>query len=133
MVRYSRIAAFAWATAASSLFLLGPVYTNERVRIGVGPSPSIGSAWNRTSALEVNGPDALVPLLLPVLLTLIPILIRGRAQRPSAHGAIFLLTLFCLLSAASVGVFYLPSLFLLAVGALNRGSRARATPGPRPL
>ena len=93
-------------------FAFGPVYSSGR------------------SGLEVNGLYIFVPLMVPVVLTGIPVLtVRftdGRNLRRSLLLWIpfVLLTVFCVLAVWSIGIFCLPSALLLLVAAItDRGGK----------
>lgn len=81
----------------------------------------------RRTILEVNGPSALLPLLVPVLLASVPaVLWPRRASIVLAAGLGTLLAIFCVLAGFSIGMFYLPSAALLvAAGFLVLRDRER--------
>jgi hypothetical protein len=78
------------------------------------------------TALEVNGPQILFVLSVPILLALFPLLFR-RHRRAALFGAGALTLCFSILGALSVGVFYLPTaLFLLLAAATTKRESAHA-------
>ena len=108
--------AFALAIAATLAALLLPLYTSETSSGGSG-SPDSPVVTEQLTLLAVNGPGIFVPLLIPVLLTGLPLLIRGTAWRGLSIAATVLLAAFVVLALASIGGFYLPAL-LASAGAL---------------
>ena len=97
-------------------FAFGPVYSSGR------------------SGLEVNGLYIFVPLMVPVVLTGIPVAaLRFTDRTKSVRGWFLwapfgLLLGFCVLAVWSIGVFCLPSALLLLVAAIagRGGSGERA-------
>lgn len=98
------------AWAASIFLLFGPVYS--------------GSDGGSATLIEVNGLWVAVPLVIPVALTAVTLIAsRPNAPRPllmaTLRWASFaLLLLFCLISALSIGLFYLPSAIAMLVHAI---------------
>jgi hypothetical protein len=76
-----------------------------------------------TSTFSVDGAWVLVVVSVPVLVTLIPILVRRRA---AIIASTVLLWIGCILGMLSVGIFFLPSAILMTVAA------ARRDPDPLP-
>jgi hypothetical protein len=68
----------------------------------------------RATLLEVNGQWAMVPILLPVVLALVPVMFPHRAIRIIAA---VVLGGFTALGAFSIGLFYLPAALAMAVAA----------------
>jgi hypothetical protein len=77
----------------------------------------------------VGGEGAGVALVLavPALLSVLPVAARG--QRILVWGCVVLLAGFAVVSVASVGLFYLPAVAMLAVGAVRGGSGPRGSRG----
>lgn len=67
-----------------------------------------------------------VPLLIPVALTALPLLARGRARTPVSVATTVVLIVFVVIGSASIGWFYIPAL-AAAVAAVvtSMGSHAR--------
>lgn len=70
-----------------------------------------------------EGPGVVVVLLVPVLLLAAPLLTPRRARRVVAVATVLLLTIGVVLSIASIGLYYLPSLVLLIIGILRPSRR----------
>ena len=76
------------------------------------------------SGLEVNGSYIFVPLMVPVVLTGIPIAALRFMDRRNLKRSLLLwipfvlLTVFCVLAVWSIGIFCLPSAILLLVAAI---------------
>lgn len=79
---------FSLAMVAALFFLIFPAYSSG------------------ATLLQVNGPDALVPLLLPVIVALVALLIPKRVMRIVAA---VLLAGFALIAGFSIGLFYIPA------------------------
>jgi hypothetical protein len=82
-----------------------------------------------TTLLESEGPRVLLILLIPVILTLLPLLVRGRARRQVALACTLLLALGALVGLASIGAFYLPAL-IFAIAATTAAMTERGGPQP---
>ncbi|GAA3666166.1 hypothetical protein GCM10023081_01210 [Arthrobacter ginkgonis] len=114
--------AFALAIAASLAVLFLPLYTSETISAG-SRDPDSRRVTEQLTLLEVNGPAIFVPLLIPVLLTGLPLLLRGKAWRGLSLAATVLLAVFAVLGLASIGWFYLPALFASAGALLVRPAK----------
>ena len=108
--------AFSLAVAGGIALLLIPTYTSVSSVGGPG-IPDTPEVTEHLTLLAVNGPSILVPLLIPVFLTGLPLLIRGNPWRGVSIAATVLLAAFAVLGLASIGLFYLPALFA-STGAL---------------
>ena len=97
---------FSLALASSALLLVAPVYSS-------------GSGGNAT-LLQVNGPRILIPLAIPLVVSLLPMLSRRRGV---CIGAAIVLSAFCIVSGFSIGLFYAPS----AVTMIVAGARSPAS------
>lgn len=100
----SQLLAVSLAIVASLMLLSIPMYTQAKVTDGGLEQASY------STLLEVHGPSIGVPLLIPVVLTLIPLLMRGRAQTSVTAMATVALAGFIFIGSASIGWFYLPAL-----------------------
>jgi hypothetical protein len=76
-------------------------------------------ATDRQSLVAQSGWGAVLGLAVPVLVAVAPLLVPARHRRWATIVAATLLTLGALVSAASVGLFYLPSAALLVVSAVR--------------
>jgi len=97
------------ALAASGFLLVVPTYSGSSYS-----GSSRGGSPIHATLLQVTGPRALIYLAVPVILTLAPMLIPKRAVR--AGSALVLATL-AVLGGFSIGLFYLPSAFVLLLAA----------------
>jgi hypothetical protein len=79
-----------------------------------------------TTLLESEGSRVLLILLIPVVLTLVPLLIRGRGRGAFSVLAALLLGIGALLGLASIGAFYLPAL-IFAIAAATAAVREPVT------
>jgi hypothetical protein len=117
-----------WAAGVALYLLLAPtyesstsIYTTEIPPSEVARTEIRGHA----TALQVNGPQIVLVLSIPVLLALLPFAFR-KHRRAALLGAGVLTLCFCILGALSVGTFYLPTaLLLLLAGAMTRAEPAR--------
>jgi len=75
--------AFALAIVGALPMLLLPVYTSETSSGGSG-SPNGPVVTEQPTSLAVNGPAIFVPLLIPVLLTGLPLPVRPTERPPTA-------------------------------------------------
>ena len=98
---------FAWA--ATIFFLFGPVYRPTGATL-----------------IEVNGLSAALLIVIPVALTAItlnaslPGATRPRLMLILRWASFVLMFLFCVVSALSIGIFYLPSTIAALVAAIAR-------------
>lgn len=91
------------------------------VRLLIAPSYSSGR-----TLLEVDGPSALVPLIVPIVLTLLPALARRPEARTLTCAALgTFLGVLSFIAGFSIGLFYVPAAaFLVTAGGLGlAGSR----------
>lgn len=111
-----QIIAFSLTIAAALVLLLVPVYSGVQMT-SEGPEQVTTS-----TLLEIVGPYVFVPLLIPVALTGLPLLMRGRAQKYASIVTTVALAIFTLIASATIGWFYVPALAaaLTAVVALSR-------------
>jgi hypothetical protein len=85
-----------------------------------------GEITHATTLLESEGPRVLLVLLIPVVLTLVPLLVRGRGRGPVSVLAALLLGAGALVGLASIGAFYLPAL-IFAIAAATAAVREPVT------
>jgi hypothetical protein len=95
-------ASLSLATVALVFFLGVPVYSGQR------------SEWKNPSPGSVGGPRVLIPLVIPIVIAAAPLLARKHGVRIAAAA---LLLIFCIIGAASVGLFYLPAALALIAAA----------------
>jgi len=101
------LAALLLTTAVSALLLLLPLSTGQVT----------GQPADHRSLLSTEGPGIILPLAVPVLVCLIPLLAPVRRRRAAAWVSAAILTVGVVISLLSIGVFFVPSAILLAVGA----------------
>jgi hypothetical protein len=101
---------FGIALAVSSLLLVVPSYTTQ---------------WGHATMLEVNGPNVLIPLAVPILIAAAPVVFPKRSLRAVAAIA---LGAFCLIGGFSIGLFYIPSAVIMAGAAASRPLSGSAGP-----
>lgn len=108
------------AIVASVVLLLVPMYTQMRVT-SRGPEEI-----SHSTLLETNGPSVFVALLIPVALTALPLLTRGRARISVSVATAVALVVFVVIGSGSIGWFYVPAL-TAAVAAVvaSLGSQTR--------
>jgi hypothetical protein len=99
-----QLLAVSLAVVASLVLLVVPMYTQVNLTLG-GPQQV-----SHPTLLETNGPSIFVPLLIPVALTALPLLIRGRARTPVSVATTVALVVFVVIGSASIGWFYVPAL-----------------------
>jgi ABC-type transport system involved in multi-copper enzyme maturation permease subunit len=86
---------FGLALAAAIFLLVWPIYTGSN-----------GKQTSHATLLQVNGPYILIPVMFPVLTTLIALLLRKQAVRIVAT---ILLGGFAVIAGFTIGLFYLPA------------------------
>jgi hypothetical protein len=91
--------AFGLALVAAIFLAVWPTYSGFN-----------GSQPTRATLLQVNGPYALIPVMFPVLTTLIALLLRRQWVRIVAT---ILISGFALIAGFTIGLFYLPAAILM--------------------
>lgn len=97
------VTAVGLAAAASTFLFVWPVYSGFNGRNTI-----------RATLLEVNGSWAIVVVLVPVFLALLPLVFRKQALR--TWTAIVML-LFSLISGFTIGMFYIPASIAMLMAA----------------
>ncbi len=121
----ANMSAFVLALTASVLILVVPVYksvSSSAVVDGSTSSQSVNTKISESTLLEQNGPAALVTLIAPVLITLIPLLVRRSARRPWLLASAITLTVLCILTGFSIGLLYLRAAVALWIATVLSGS-----------
>ena len=95
---------FGLAVAAAVFLLVWPVYSGFN-----------GERATHATLLQINGWWAVVPVMFPVVVALVPVVFRRQVARIVAA---IVMCAFVLISGFSIGMFYLPAgvLMLLAAG-----------------
>jgi len=104
-------ASFALATIAGMLLMIVPLYTSGR-------QDTFGWHMTRQTLLEVNGVRGVIlPVLLPVAATLLPVLCRNQVLR---IVAIILTGGIVVLGILSIGIFYVPAVITMLAAVLAK-------------
>ena len=106
------LAVLLFTTVVSASLLLLPLSTEQ----------TVGPTEHRRTLLAGEGPGVILALTVPVLVCAAPLLAPPRYRRAAAWGSAAALALGVVVSLLSVGVFFVPSVILLAVGAGRRKS-----------
>lgn len=110
--RVAQIAAFVFVIAATLAAILLP--SSVRMNITNAGSPKIETP----TLLEIHPPTVLIPLAIPLILTLIPLLVREKRWRIVSIVCVVLLAVFTVIASASVGWYYMPALLAGLVAVL---------------
>jgi hypothetical protein len=106
------------------------VPTGREESVSVSSSGEATRSSRSTTLVQSEGWNALVPLAVPVVLAGVPPAFRRRRWRGVALvAASVLLLAFVVLSAASIGLFYLPVAGAMASAAILDGRRGGASGG----
>jgi hypothetical protein len=108
-----QLVALGLSTLASLVLLVVPAFGGTSASSDNGGREVVRT----TTLLESEGSRVLLILLVPVVLTLVPLLVRGRAHRSIALACTLLLAVGALLGLASIGAFYLPALIFAIAAA----------------
>lgn len=114
------LAGFGAALFTSASLIVLPIYTTVRVSESSDPSDGIGPVVEEAgqTLLEVNGPQVLVPLAVPVALAAAPLAFPySRWRRVIQATAATLVSIFVVITGFSIGMAYLPSAVLLFAAA----------------
>ena len=124
-VRVSSVGSIA-TIAATILSVLTFVYLLAMpVYSGVSTSRDTAGAFSmttvRSSLIEVNGWDALIPIFVPVAICIgAAVVWSPRRARIARVGAAILLYAFVVVTGFSIGLLYLPSVLAMTIAALAR-------------
>jgi hypothetical protein len=117
MRRYAYWFALAATIIASLYLLFGPIYSGRSSTIGADGS-MVESVQPSRSLWDVNGSRALVAVAIPVLLVVLPMLIRDPYYKHHAMiGAGVLMWGVVLLGLFSIGMYYAPAAVALLLSA----------------
>ena len=110
------------AALTSAVALFAPLGTGSTVD-GSGITST-----THVSLLTTEGPRVLIVLAIPVMLVLLPLALGGQTATYRARFTIvILLSIFTLLGALTVGLFFIPTLFAMCVSQ-SAHAAARMTP-----
>lgn len=117
--RVAQVLALGFAVAAAATILVIPSYM-------VITTDSAGrDIASMHTVLEVGGPWFLAVLAIPIVITIVPLLVRGRAWQPVSIVATVLLGVFTLVALLTIGMYFLPALVASVVGAVLPSGTAR--------
>ena len=106
------------------------VPTGREESVSVGSSGEMTRSSRLTTLVQPDGWGALVPLAIPVVLAGVPPASRRSRWRGVALAAASVLLLaFVVLSAASIGLFYLPVAGAMVAAAITDGRRGGTSGG----
>ncbi|MDP1860073.1 MAG: hypothetical protein Q8K82_15465 [Gemmatimonadaceae bacterium] len=123
--RVALATAVALALLPSLVLFIVPIYAGytEHVTESGG---LIGASTAGSTLVQANGLRAVLPLVLPLVLTVTPLVLRAsRFRRSITRVAAVLLTVFVVLGSFSIGLLYLPSAVALWVAAWGARLAAR--------
>lgn len=115
------VASLVLAGVAAAYLLVVPTNVAESTTFTFWPTGSGGpvSTRSETTLLEAEGWSALVPVLIPVILSAAPLLLDGtRYAAPARLLAAALLLGFIVVAGFSIGLFYLPSAVAMLLAAI---------------
>jgi hypothetical protein len=118
------VAAFMAAVLGAFVAAFAPTYTGCTTTTTT--TGSTVEVCGHATAFAVNGAWVLVVVSVPVLVTLLPVLIR---RRPVRVVSSVLLWAGCIVAMFSVGMFFVPAAILMTIAASRRPS---AAPPPMP-
>lgn len=121
--RVAQGVAFILATAATLALLLSPTVMTATT------GSEAGQTLEGRTLLQAQSATVLVPLAIPLILTVIPLLWPARAWRAVSLICIILLAGFVVIGSASVGWFYIPALIAGLIALFHR-PKPRQTAGP---
>jgi hypothetical protein len=110
------VAAFVAATLGALIAAFAPTYSS------CTSTSSGGEVCGHATSFAVNGTWVLVVVSVPILVTLIPVLVRRRSARIVST---VLLWIGCFVGMWSVGMFFVPAAILMTIAA--------AQPSPAPV
>lgn len=115
-----------WAVGVALYLLFAPTYETSVSTYGPSSIASRNEIRGYATLLDVNGPNILLVLSIPILVAFSPLAFR-KHRRAALLGAGTLMLCFCILGALSVGMLYLPTaLLLLLAGAITPAESVHA-------
>jgi len=105
------VAAFLASVLGALVAAFAPTYS------GCGTTSSGGEVCSHATGFAVNGSWILVVVSVPVLVALVPVLVR---RRPARIVSTVLLWIGCVLGMWSVGMFFVPAAILMTIAASQR-------------
>lgn len=117
------VAAFVAAVLGALIASFAPTYT------GCGISSSGVETCERATSFTVNGAWVLVVVSVPVVVALVPLVVRRRSVRVVSA---VLLWAGCVVGMLSVGLFFVPAAILMTIAAAHRPSASEPPIPPLP-
>lgn len=118
-------AAIGCSLVATAYFIVVPVHSSRRATIATSAASATPETVGAKRLLDVN-PRAAVVLVMPLLLSASPLVVRRRrARRSITFVAATLLSGLCILGAMTIGLLFLPSALALWAAAILDGPAAR--------
>lgn len=121
-----QLVALGLAVAAALTLTFWPFYTEVTQAAGSGGTVNAEVITSAT-LVQVTGAEVLLFLAVPVVLTLVPVLVRGAPWQPVSAVNTVLLVIFTMVFAFSIGVFFFPAV-LVSLAALLLRPRGTTTP-----
>jgi hypothetical protein len=118
MRRGANIFALLWSVGIAAFLLVVPMYSGASSTRTIENGGTVTKMTDRgLSGIDLHiGWTALIPMAVPILLALLPLLLRNpRARRRALAAAAIITGVLVVLGAASIGLFYLPGAIALAV------------------
>ncbi|HWR53451.1 MAG TPA: hypothetical protein VN428_20255 [Bryobacteraceae bacterium] len=123
-------AALIWSLAVTGFLAFGPVYSwSTTVSESATGQERVTEMTGHKSDLEVNGLVFLRAAAIPLILCIASVL--GYRWRGVAFASAALLLGFCVVGAASMGLFYLPAVVMLILAGTRSMGDAEAHHHPR--
>ncbi|MCL1870092.1 MAG: hypothetical protein FWF90_06720 [Promicromonosporaceae bacterium] len=112
--RWWQLAAVALVLVAGALLATIPVYAGSSTAMSDGTTTTVDS---NATLFAVNGPAAVLPLVLPLLLAALPLPWRGKAWQVTSIVSAAVLWVFCLLAGFTIGLWMVPAAVCALVAA----------------
>jgi hypothetical protein len=123
--RLAPIIAFFWTIALGFFNVFGPVFASASTASSIDKyGNEVVTMFPRSyaSGLEVDGARIVYAVMIPILLTILPLVAHRRILQV-VFGSMLLV--FCLISAASIGLLYLPAAILLIASGRHKQESPR--------
>ena len=116
MRRTATAGALLWTIVVGAFLILGPMYGGSTSAAQTAGSDGMSLEITTDHGLLAAGPFALIPVTVPILLCLLPILLRSEpAQTRTLAVATTVIGALVLLGMLTIGLFYVPALIALIV------------------
>lgn len=115
--------ALAFAVTAALFLLFAPTYSNSSEMTESSSSAGSTVTTVDTQTLtEVNGNWVMILLVVPIVLTLIPLLVRGSTRHVVGMVATTVLAASTILAITSIGLFFIPAVAAAVTAAILRAT-----------